>query len=584
MNVSIPADVTVPERVDSSISGSAWVLFRGGSILAGNREDHETQQPGPPTYNPTPMRRLRPATIAALLIAFGAIRMATTWRIYSATNDEATHIGAGLELFQYHRYFLLRENPPLARVVFCVLPWFGGMRYDPHGTFSDQIHSVFYGHGEYKPNLVRARAGTVVFFIIAAVALFFTARDALGDAGAVAATFLFTMEPIVLGYSALATHDGPAVAGLAVALFAFVRWLRQPDWKRALLFGAAFGFSINCKFSSIVFVPVTVAAITAVRLLRDAGLRKRFARAMATMVPAAAVTLVVIWAGYGFTAGTFGELEPFHDAFRPAVQHLLTRIGPRAPLPASDFFVGIAALMKIDKEGFQTFLWGQSGTTGWWWYFPFAVAIKTTIAALALFIGGAWFALRDRALRGPFAEWSLAAVAILIASMPTALDLGIRYVLPFYIPFAIAAAAAALAMWRAYFATAVIAVALLVCHLGASVLAHPDYFPYFNAFAGREPSQYLIDSNVDWGQDILRLRGVVRREHIPSLTIALMGPADYVALGFPPTYGTDAYNRSHGWIAISDHAYQMTKSQGGGQWLPDNYQRIGKSIRLYHLP
>ena len=531
------------------------------------------------------MKRFRPATLAAILIAIGAIRMATTFRIFSATNDEATHIGAGLELFQYHRYLLLRENPPLPRVILAAAPWFGGMRYDPHGSFSDQIHSIFYDHGDYTANLVRARAGTIVFFLIAAIALFFTARDALGDSGAVAAIFLFTMEPIVLGYSALATHDGAAVAGLAVALFAFGRWLRNPDLKRALIFGAAFGFSIDCKFSSIVFVPVTCIAITAVRLFRDTALRRRFARALGTMIPAAAMTILVIWAGYGFTIGTFGELDPFRSAFSPAMQRLLTRLSPNAPLPASDFFAGIAALMKIDKEGFLTFLNGETSTTGFRWYFPIAVGLKITIAALVLFIAGFWFALRDRALRGPFAEWSLAAISIILISMPTALDLGIRYVLPFYVPFAVATAIAALAMWRASFATAVIAVALLLCHLGASALAHPDYFPYFNALAGRDPSRHLIDSNIDWGQDILRLRDVARRKQIPALGIALMGPADFTALGFPPVEGISPWTKTHGWVAVSDHARQVMRAQGGGRWLPDEpIQRVGKSISLYYVP
>jgi len=527
------------------------------------------------------MKRFRPATLAAVLIAIGVLRMAATFRTFSATNDEATHIGAGLELFQYHRYLLLRENPPLPRVILAAAPWFGGMRYNPRGTFSDQIHSVFYDHGDYKANLVRARAGTIVFFLIAAIALFFTARDALGDSGALAATFLFTMEPIVLGHSALATHDGAAVAGFAVALFAFGRWLRNPDLKRALIFGAAFGFSIDCKFSSIVFVPVTCIAIAAVRLVRDPALRQRFTRALGTMIPAAAMTLLVIWAGYGFTIGTFGELDPFRNAFSPAMQSLLTRIGPNAPLPASDFFAGIAALMKIDKEGFPTFLNGETSTTGFLWYFPIAIGLKTTIAALIVFLAGLWFALRDEKLRGPFAEWSLAALGIVIVSMPTALDLGIRYILPFCVPFAIAGAAAVLAMMRT---SRAIAVVLLVCHLGASAIAHPDYFPYFNAFAGNDPSRHLVDSNIDWGQDILRLRDVVRRKQIPSLTISLMGPADYSALGFPTVYNADPYTKSHGWVAISDHPRQMIGAQGGWRWLPDEYERVGKSIRLYYLP
>jgi 4-amino-4-deoxy-L-arabinose transferase-like glycosyltransferase len=531
------------------------------------------------------LARVRPAAIAALLIAIGAIRMATTFRTFSATNDEATHLGAGLEALQFHRYVFQSENPPLARVIFAALPFLGGMRFDPRGTFTDQIHSVFYGHGEYRANLFRARAGTIVFFIIAGVALFFAARDELGDTGALAATFLFTMEPVILGYSALATHDGPAVAGLAVALLAFGRWLRKPDLKHALIFGAAFGFSINCKFSSIVFVPVTCIAIAAVRVFRDAALRKGLGRALATMAPAAIVTLFVIWAGYGFAVHTVGELQPWVDSYPLPLQHALARISPSTPLPAPAFFIGISALHKTNEDGFQSFLCGRLGMTGWWWYFPFAVAMKTTIAALILFLAGAWFALRDETLRGPFAEWRLAALATVAVAMPSTLDIGIRYILPFYVPFAIASAASVLAMLRASRVSAAAAIVLLVCHLGASAFAHPDYFPYFNAFAGRDPSRYLVDSNVDWGQDILRLRSVVRRKHIPSLSVALMGPADLAALGFPPIYPIDMFVRAHGWVAISDHPRQVMQQQGGCRWLPSEpTQRVGKSISLYYIP
>lgn len=527
--------------------------------------------------------RLRPATIAALLIGIGALRMATTWRVFSATADEATHIGAGLELYQYHRYLLQRENPPLPRIVFSAAPWFGGMRYAPRGTFSDQIHSVFYDHGEYRKNLVRARAGTVVWFVIAAIALFFAARDALGDPGSLLAVFLFTVEPVVLGYSALATHDGAATAGVAVALLAFSRWLRQPRLHSALLFGAAYGFSILCKFSCIAFVAAACFAIAILRLLH-ADLRRSLLRAAAMMLPAAVVTLLVVWAGYGFTIGTIGELQPWNDAFGPAVQRWIVRTGPQTRLPASDFFVGIAALLKIDKEGFRSYAGGNVSTSGWWWYFLFAVSLKTTIGWLALFVAGFWFAIRDRELRWTFVEWTAAALAIVAVAMPSTLDLGVRYILPAYVPFSIAAATAAAAMIRHSRTTAAIAIALLVCQLAASALAHPDYFPYFNAFVGRDPSRYLIDSNLDWGQDILRLRSVARREHMAALSQSLMGPADYAALSFPPIYPASPWARAHGWVAVSDHSYRMTKTEGGWRWLPDTYRRVGKSIRLYKIP
>ena len=527
---------------------------------------------------------LRPVALAALLIAIGAIRMATTFRVFSATSDEATHIGAGLEMYQYHRYQFQRENPPLPRLVMAIAPYLGGMRYDDRGNFPEQIHSIFYGHGEYRANLVRARVGNLLFFVIAAAVLFFLARDAIGDKAALLSLLLFTMEPIVLGYSAVATHDGPGTAGVAVALFAFTRWLRRPSLKSALLFGAAYGFSILCKFSCIPFVAVACAALVIVRLFHDAELRGHLGRAAVTLVPAAATTLLVIWAGYGFRVGTVRELQPWAPVFSPLVQSLLAQIHPRTPLPASNFFIGIAGLLKYDQRGYLTYLCGKILKNGRWWYFPFAIALKTTIAALLLFATGFWFALRDRQMRWPFAEWSAAAIAMILVAMPSALDLGARYLLPFYVPFTIAAACTVMAMIRASRATAVIAVVLLVAHIGASALAHPDYFPYFNAFGGSDPSRYLVDSNIDWGQDILRLRTVARREHMGKLTASLMGPADYVSLGFPPIEPASPWTESHGWVAVSDHSYQLTGAEGGWRWLPERYERVGKSIRLYRIP
>jgi 4-amino-4-deoxy-L-arabinose transferase-like glycosyltransferase len=527
---------------------------------------------------------LRPTTLAALLIAIGAIRIATTFRVFSATSDEATHIGAGLEMYQYHRYLFQRENPPLPRLVMAIVPYLGGMRYDDRGNFPEQIHSIFYGHGEYRANLVRARVGNLVFFVIAGVFLFLLARDAIGEKAGLLAVLLFTVEPIVLGYSAVATHDAAAVAGAAVALLAFTRWLRGPSLKSALLFGAAYGFSILCKFSCIPFVAVAGVALVILRLMHDAELRAHVGRAAATLIPAAVTTLLVVWAGYGFRVGTVGELQPWAPIFVPTVQRLLLEINPRAPLPASNFFIGIANLLKHEQRGYLTYLCGKILKTGRWWYFPFAIALKTTIAALVLFLTGFWFALRDRELRWPFAEWSAVAIAMILVTMPSAGDVGPRYLLPFYVPFAIAAACTVIAMVRASRATAAIAVALLIVHIGASALAHPDYFPYFNAFAGSDPSRYLVDSNIDWGQDILRLRTVARREHIEKLTASLMGPADYVALGFPPVEPASPWMESHGWVAVSDHSYQLSGAEGGWRWLPEKYERVGKSIRLYRIP
>lgn len=485
-----------------------------------------------------------------------------TLRVFSATNDEATHVGAGLELYQFHRYLVQRGNPPLPRLVFTAAPYLAGMRFDPSGGFGEQLHSVFYGHGKYERNLFLARCGNLLFFALAAYAVWLLS-------GSVIAVLLFTMEPIVIGYSSLATHDAACVAGFAFALLAFLRWLREPDLKRALLFGAAYGISVLCKFTCIAAVPAACLAIALVRALRE----RRLPRRVATMFPAAAVTLLVIWGGYAFTTRPFSEISFHASVYGPRVSALLAHLDPRAPFPAPDFFIGIADLLRLEQSGMTAYFCGQRSTDGWIWYFPFGVLIKTSLAALLLFLVGARKNL----------ELVAAALAILVIGMPSKLDLGVRYMLPFYVPFAIVAAAGAEDLIRRA-SMKWIGIALLVIHCGVSLRAHPDYFPYFNALAGRDPSRYLIDSNLDWGQDALRLRSVIRQLHITRIGLALFGPADYKTLGYPEFYSVNPWEAQHGWIAVSDHSRRMSGVDGGFQWLPEKpLRRIG-AVSLYNLP
>ena len=478
--------------------------------------------------------RLSARTVAVLLVVLAAARIASTWRIYSATADEATHVGAGLELFEAHKYELQVFNPPLPRVVWSILPYWSGMRFVPVGTYGEQLHSVFYGHGDYRDNLVRSRAGNLLFFIIAAAAMWLIARDRFGEQGAVIAVLLFTMEPLVLGYSGLVTHDTPAMAGVAVALLVFERWLRKPDVRHAIAFGAAYGFAILCKFSCIAFVPVVCAGVW----LFD---ERKSIRSMLAAVP---MTLLTVWAGYGFTTRAFID--------------------------------GVRGILEIDRGGFDAYAIGRFTSSGWWWYFPLAVAIKTTIPLLALFILAAF----DREHWKTYVPYAIATIALLAIAMRSSLDIGVRYVLPLYVPLVLAATAAVMGRMRK------VAIVLVAAQVVVSAFAHPDYFPYFNAIAGRDPSWFLIDSNLDWGQDVLRLRGALRKEHIDEIGLSLFGPADYDALHFPPHHDVSPWVPAHGWIAVSDFSYRMALTKNGGWlWLQQKpYRRVGKSIRLYHLP
>lgn len=516
-----------------------------------------------------------------LLLAIGAIRIAATYTTFSETADEPMHLSAGLELLSKHRYTIQLQNPPFPRVLIALPAWLAGARFDGLGDTLDEAMVKFHSTGHFKTMLVLARVGTLFFFLIGALATWAWARREAGETTGVLALLIFTTQPSILGHSGLATLDAAGMAGVAVAMLAFSRWLERPDLARAAVLGTAWGFAINCKLLCIAYLPLACAAIYAVRLLRDPQTRARW-RGIVTVLIVPPVAALMVWAGYGFSTAPASTLAPVQRAFPDTLAgKALAHIDPDTPLPAPALIRGIAEMVEVNRAGFSSYAMRQWSDQGWWWYFPLALGLKTTLASLLLATAGFLVARKNRM----FVETMAAAGAILGFSMTTHVNIGIRYILPIYVFLSVAAAIAVLALirHRHKFARGV-AIVLLSWHLIASFITHPDYLAYFNELGGPDPSRYLLDSNLDWGQDVLRLRNEVRRLKIDRLGVALFGPANVELLGFPPHYAVHAETPAHGWIAVSDQAYRWSRPYGGWTWLDrERCRRIGKSIRLCHV-
>jgi hypothetical protein len=529
--------------------------------------------------------RFSPRLVGWLLIALALLRVASTFRTFSATTDEAWHVGSGLEAIQYHRYLLQKANPPLPQVVMAIAPYLGGIRVLEAGNIYQQIYPVFYNDHKYERNLVLARIGNLLFLFIALTAAWKWARIELGDRNALIALLILSMQPIVIGYSGLATLDAAGVAGVAVSLLAFALWLRRPDPAHAAILGLAYGLAIACKFSGIAYVPAACLGILVWRLIAEPDGRTPLLRAVPrTIVIVLLSAGLAVWATYGFSVGTIADLADLREVHGPF--GILARLDSRIPLPAPAFFDGVGQIVEIDRAGMNSYLFGEWSSNGWWYYFAVALALKTTLASMALLAAGLAVVWNKPALRNAFGESVLAALGILLIAMHSRLDLGVRYVLPLYVPLSVAtaAAAAALAANRRPLVRAA-AIALVVAHVTVSMVAHPDYFPFFNVLAGRDPSKFLVDSNLDWGQDVLRLRSEVRRLGAAHLTVVAAGLVDYRVLSFPSFDNAEAHTPAHGWVAIGDHAYRAERRHGGWSWLRGRpFRRIGKSMRLFHIP
>jgi hypothetical protein len=201
-------------------------------------------------------------------------------------------------------------------------------------------------------------------------------------------------------------------------------------------------------------------------------------------------------------------------------------------------------------------------------------------------------------------SWALAPLAVVVAilvfaSAVSRINIGIRHILIVYPFLALGAAYLTVRAWRALrspgtfpgaaagnLQTTAAAAALLVAlawQLSALWSAYPDYLPYFNE-AVAHPERVLVDSDLDWGQDLHRLEVRAAQLHIGHLNLAYRGTADLRREPLPPLHILAPRERVTGWVAVSQLA--RTRNRTDYAWL-DAYrpvERVGKTIDLYYLP
>lgn len=521
-------------------------------------------------------RASRVALIVILLAAAG--RGGSTWTVFSQTFDESTHIAAGTEWLERGTYSGEPQHPPLARVATAIGPYAAGGRLTHDDIGLAEQGNVILHSGPYTRMLSLARAGILPFFLLSIVVVWGHARMLGGEVAGVVAALLYSNLPPVLAHAGLATTDMAVTAGIAATLMLLQRVLLLPSRGVAVLLGVAAAVALTSKFSAILFLAVAGTVMVLVT-------RKGRAEARPTFALALVVCAVSVWGVYRFH---FGVLRGGHEHLVRAwveSKPWLGWLGPHLtaiPLPMPELFSGVAQMLLHNATGHEAYLLGEYRLGGWWYYFPVAIAVKTTIVFLLLALASIGVLARRRAWQA--LAPALAAMAIVMACMPVNINIGIRHVLPIYPLLSVSAGCAMALLWRGKARAAI--VLALAAEVFVSARAHPDYLAYFNAFAGDEPQKILLDSNLDWGQDLLRLEKRARELKIDALRLSYFGTADAERHHLPPLIPVVHDRPLPGWFAVSE-AHLGSREHGKNfPWL-DRYpmvERVGKSIRLYRIP
>jgi 4-amino-4-deoxy-L-arabinose transferase-like glycosyltransferase len=532
-------------------------------------------------------RHTRSAVLLLILIA--SVRIVSTYTVFNHTSDEPNHIACGMEWLDRGTYTYEAQHPPLARVAAALGPYLLGIRSQGSPTPNTlevprEGTKILYHGRHYDLTLALARLGVLPFFWIACLVMYWWGQRYFGATGCplgpVVTVFLFSFLPPVLAHAGLATTDMALTAFLGAAFVSALAWVEQPSPLRGAIFGASTALAVLSKFSVLAFLPASLAVALVWFLCAERPTLAWLAAAVKRRLPsfglAILVGMLLIWAGYRFSFGA-----PDFTSLR---------------LPAPEVFSGIRAVMRHNSTGHPTYLLGQRNSTGFWYFYPVVLAVKTPLAFLVLLGYGVVLALRKPS---PYRRaWIPVAFAagILLVGLESHINIGVRHILPIYMGFSLLAAIAALRLLELSRARRWmrIGLALLVAWFaGSSLLAHPDYLPYFNELAGNEPEKIVADSDLDWGQDMKRLSKRLHEVGAPELTFNQFLIADLEREhGFPPIREMDLANPSPGWNAVSLTYLKVARL---GLWntypqlrlWPEYIQpteRVGKGVLLWYFP
>jgi 4-amino-4-deoxy-L-arabinose transferase-like glycosyltransferase len=540
---------------------------------AAERPGHLRPRPASRQPQPLPGRwRWAVPLVACLLLGQMAVAMVLSSRDDAPTYDEPADLAAGIGYLRFGVLQVNYEHPPLAKAL-AGMPFLLTDVDLPDRTSFVRTgetrlgQQILYERGNDPDRVVLlARLPMMALALALAGAVFGFARDLFGAAAALIPLAFVTVDPNLIGHGRLVTTDVAVTLFLLLTVWAVWRAAAySPRWLIAA--GVAFGLALSAKYSALLAAPVVAALVLLAVVSRGTpGRRLRWLTSGAAwLMVVAALAVAVVWAVYLAIDPTLSfEVKP-----RP-VDGLLPVVIDWLPFP-EPYRTGVRFVLSVDQSRRPAYLFGRQYRGGDLAFYPAMLVIKNSVFTLlawaaavgAILLGGR----RDQGRLGvgtsdqaadparsmgepgrtePAAAATgraglLAALLALPAwmfavAMLSNTNIGYRHIL--VVPAFLAVATGALAGLRVRGRrVGVAAVALLLLAGVSTWRIHPSYLSYTSELFGGPNRGYRLvaDSNLDWGQDLVRAARYVREEH-PGERVYLL----YFGTARPSAYGLDA--------------------------------------------
>lgn len=517
----------------------------------------------------------------------------------SATTDEGIHIASGYTYLKKWDFRFDPEHPPFLKELSALPVLFlkpkvsfdqdewknaADFRSDTWQKARSFGYKFLY-QNETDKILFLGRLPFILLGLLLGFFIFKWAKELYGFWPGILALFFFTLDPNILAHSRLINTDLGLVLFFFLSVYFWGRYLKKPTNLNLILTGISFGLALASKYTALILILVLpVLLLIKYYLDKKGGLKPALSKYLFSLLFIFIFGFLMVFAFYGFSA------------------HQLAY-----------YFKGIKMFLSHSLSGHGTFLLGKYSIIGFWYYFPLAFLIKTPITTLIFLIFSIIFfkkltcppksqhelrpeadklekanAKIGRGSKDIFNEYLLIVPVVIFfgLAMLSKANLGLRHILVIY-PF-LFVFISRLANFKFSAFSKTIFFLLLLFYLISSLRIYPCYLAYFNEAIGgpKNGYKYLLNSNLDWGQDVKRLKKYLDKNQIKEIYLDYFydkESLDYYKINYKPLSPKDKDKK--GYLVLNAMQLQTSRDENGNtyEWLRKEkpIEKIGYSIFVY---
>ena len=557
----------------------------------------------------------------------------------SQTVDEGAHLGAGYSYLIKRDFRLNKEHPPLIKEISAFPLLFfkklNNIFNDDSWVRADQwqfARNLIYKSGENGDLIVfLGRLPNILISVLLGLFIFAWSRRLFGITGGFISLIFYSFDSNFLAHGHYITTDVGVTFFILLTFYFFCKYLNKVNLKDFVLFSLFFSLAQVSKFSAILLIPILLFILFWILLNKffRTQLNKIFSNWQFKIILFLLIVLSVILISYSFESKKLID-NPAVNNFFNSQENILQKINDpigqnkfnqlnkiigresalgkvvysfskNVPVPGIAFIEGAFQLLIHNEAGHTSYLFGNYSRFGWWYYFPAALIIKTTlpflILLILLIIHSFYYLIKNSKYisylsvkKNEITVLIIVPLLYFIFSMFSNLNLGVRHILPIF-PFIyiLFGSVVNLKIFNKKIIKNFIVV-LLFFHIFTTLINFPNFTSYINELFGgpKNGYKYLVDSNLDWGQDLKKLKKYMTEKNINNVCFSYFGQAEisYYKIDYRYLPGIDdqeGIENINCVVAIS--ITSLTSEDRKYSWLLDleldDY--IGFSIFIYDL-